>query len=136
MLDIIVSFPPSQGSYYSYNKRVKYITKSGKKYLETVAAECLEQCAYGLKMSYPLDFTAIFYPPTKRIWDFDNHLKALQDSLTKAGVWTDDSDIAQLHCYQGTVVSKGKVSIRIKEGGPRLPYSEDGIAWAIIDDII
>jgi len=79
-----------------------------------------------MMLEAPLEFSAIFYPPDKRVWDFDNHLKALQDSLTMCKVWTDDSAISQMHCYSGVVVKGGRILLRIGLGGPSLPLELQG----------
>lgn len=44
----------------------------------------------------------IAYPPDKRRRDLDNLLKAPQDSLQHAGVFHDDSQIADLRIRRGT----------------------------------
>lgn len=38
--------------------------------------------------------------PDKRQCDLDNRIKAVLDSCTKAGVWTDDSQVDELHIYR------------------------------------
>ena len=45
----------------------------------------------------------------------DNHIKALLDALTKAGVWMDDSQIKEAHLYWGEKVKHGSVIIEIWE---------------------
>ncbi len=125
-IELVLDWPPSQGSYYAYNRRTRYVTAKGKKYQLSVAEDVFEQCGQGLMLEPPLEFSAIFYPPDKRVWDFDNHLKALQDSLTLSKVWTDDSAISQLHCYQGVVIKRGRILLRIESGAPKLPLELPG----------
>lgn len=40
------------------------------------------------------------YPPDRRRRDIDNPIKSVLDSLTHAGIWHDDSLIAELHVYR------------------------------------
>lgn len=52
---------------------------------------------------------------TKAKNDLDNRLKGLLDALTKANVWTDDSQIDVLVVQRGNVVKGGRVVIEIDE---------------------
>jgi len=126
LLELVLTWPPSVGSYYAYNRRTRYVTARGKQYQQEVAEDVFEQCGQGMMLEAPLDFSAIFYPPDKRVWDFDNHLKGLQDALTLSKVWTDDSAISQMHCYSGAVVKGGRILLRIDSGGPNLPLDVQG----------
>jgi len=126
ILELVLAWPPSSGSYYAYNRRTRYVTAKGKQYQQIVAEDVHEQCGQGLMLEAPLELSAIFYPPNKGIWDFDNHLKALQDALTLSKVWTDDSAISQMHCYTGVVVKGGRILLRIEPGGPSLPLELQG----------
>ena len=123
MHDIFIKLPwcPAQGSYYTTNRRTKYISASGKEYREQAIEACVEQNVYGLQVEGPLDFTVILYPPDKRIRDLDNHLKGLQDAITHAKVWVDDSAIFQLHPYRGVVTPQGAVLVKISEGFGAIP---------------
>ncbi len=40
---------------------------------------------------------AVFYRRTKTRVDIDNLQKALQDAVTKAGIWKDDSQVKRFH---------------------------------------
>lgn len=126
---------PSYGTYYRQTQRSKYITDKGKKYRELVAAECASQSAMNLRIESNVEFSVIMYPPDRRIRDFDNHLKALQDALTHCGVWVDDSAIDQMHVYRGVTIPKGRVIIRLSPGSmilPLLPVYSD--IWDLIAD--
>ncbi|WP_407538896.1 RusA family crossover junction endodeoxyribonuclease [Deinococcus radiomollis] len=52
-------------------------------------------------------------PPDKRARDLSNLPKALEDALTHAGVWADDSLIDQLTVERGPVVKGGRVAVTI-----------------------
>ena len=54
------------------------------------------------------------HPPDRRDRDIDNILKALNDALTHAGVWRDDSQIDRLSIERGVVRSPGCVVVEIE----------------------
>ena len=137
MHEIYLKLPwvPSYGSYYRQTRNGKFITASGKTFREAVIAAAHEQNAYKLMANSPLEFSAILYPPDKRVRDFDNHLKALQDSLTNAKVWVDDGVIDQMHVYRGVIVPKGMVLVKISEGAMLLPaFNIAEKVWDYIGD--
>jgi crossover junction endodeoxyribonuclease RusA len=55
------------------------------------------------------------YPPDWRRRDADNIAKALNDALTHAGIWRDDSQIGELHLYRHPPQPKaGRVDVIIR----------------------
>ena len=126
-------FPPTVNSYYAHNKRgIKYITAKGRAFRADVCQACLEQKAYGLILEDRLQFDVILYPPDRRQRDLDNYMKALQDALTLAKVWEDDSLIDGLGIHRGKVVKQGKCAVRITEHhGLILP--DNSAVWDFID---
>lgn len=123
MQDIIIHlpFPPTVNTYYTKRKA---LSARGKKYKQAVSLSVHEQ-GMALLLEERLNLAIIFYMPDKRVRDLDNYLKALQDSLTEAGVWLDDEQIDQSSQYRGAVLSKGKVVLRISEAAPVLPIGFD-----------
>lgn len=123
MQDIIIHlpFPPTVNSYYF---KGKILSSHGRKYKEAVEEAVHEQGVH-LELTASLNMAVILYMPDKRTRDLDNYMKALQDSLTKAGVWEDDKQIDQLTIYRGCVISKGKCVVRISEAAPVLPSGFD-----------
>lgn len=57
------------------------------------------------------------YPPDRRQRDIDNSIKAVLDALTSAKVWSDDSQVDELHVTRSKVVQGGKAVVRIVEVG-------------------
>lgn len=123
MQDIIIHlpFPPTVNSYYF---KGKILSSKGRKYSQSVEEAVHEQGVH-LELTASLNMAVILYMPDRRTRDLDNYMKALQDSLTKAGVWQDDKQIDQLTIYRGCVISKGKAIVRISEGAPVLPDGFD-----------
>ncbi|GGS06788.1 RusA family crossover junction endodeoxyribonuclease [Deinococcus sedimenti] len=52
-------------------------------------------------------------PPDRRARDLSNIPKALEDALTHAGVWADDSLIDELRVTRGSVTTGGQVHVTI-----------------------
>ena len=65
----------------------------------------------------------VLYPPDKKRRDLDNHMKALLDAITHAGLWEDDEQIDQLQIYRGEIVKGGGARIEINPAGPILPFN-------------
>lgn len=94
---------PSVNQHWHRNKSGQvYVAKKSKLFAEEVAIRALSHrrrieeldLAHGL-----LAMKVDLFPPRNRC-DIDNTLKNLLDSLTKAGVWTDDVQVAELHVYK------------------------------------
>lgn len=117
---IDLPFPPSVNHYWRsiiVNKSVRVlISKKGRQYRSEVRARVLE-----LLRSYPraiegrIALTIEAFPPDRRQRDLDNMIKAIQDSLTHAGVWLDDSQIDALKVVRKEVVAGGCVLVTITE---------------------
>lgn len=135
MMQIYLQLPwaIAYGSYYTQTRWGKHLSVKGKKFKDAVAVECQEQNVFGARIDKPVELSVIFYPPDRRIRDLDNHLKSLQDALTEAQVWEDDSLVDQGHQYRGNVCKGGRVLVRIREAGPLMPLNSDGVdPWALI----
>lgn len=55
------------------------------------------------------------YPPDRRARDLDNLGKTLLDSLTKAGLWKDDSQIDRLTFERCEMLKGGAVSVTVDQ---------------------
>ena len=66
-----------------------------------------------LPLTGPLDVEIHLYPPDGRKRDIDNHCKATLDLLTKAGIWSDDSQVDKLTLVRHGIRSGGLVEILI-----------------------
>jgi len=117
---IELPFPPSVNHYWRSTvvkgrPRV-LISKPGRLYRSEVRAKVLEllrSMPVALKGRVALDIQA--FPPDRRQRDLDNLIKAVQDSLTHAGVWLDDSQIDVLTISRREVTAGGHVLVTIKE---------------------
>lgn len=67
------------------------------------------------RLSGELRVQVLVQPPDNRSRDLDNVLKCLLDSLTKAGVWYDDSQVCSLLIVRGEQIHGGCVDVVITE---------------------
>jgi crossover junction endodeoxyribonuclease RusA len=66
-------------------------------------------------LSGPLAVRIVANPPDRRTRDVDNVLKCLLDSLTKAGIWQDDSQIELLVVQRGELQPGGSIEMCVDE---------------------
>ena len=121
-------WPPTVNNYYSCTKYGIHISKRGRKYADDVASAVREQLG-GLKIHEHVELTVILYPPDKRTRDLDNHMKALQDALTKCELWEDDAQIDQLRVFRGEILRGGKVACMVRNAGMVIPEMLEDIVF-------
>ena len=87
-VEFTVPWPPSINDYYGHGKNHQVFLKPrAKKYLEYTPWVIRSQCKE--KFNKRVKITKTWCPPDKRRRDEDNHLKALNDVLTKSGIIKD-----------------------------------------------
>ena len=106
-------WPPSVNGYWRSFRGRPIISKRGREFRNDAIAAVLEQGKQRLAGRLSVVFVA--HPPDRRTRDLDNHLKAPQDALTAAGVWSDDSQIDDLRIVRGECVKGGKMVVEIRE---------------------
>ena len=97
-----------------------FISKNGATFQNSGIQLIREQLGAIEPLGDTISLAVILYPPDKRIRDLDNYLKPLLDTITKSGVWLDDSLVDQLSVYRGAVTPAGRCFVRIKVAGPIL----------------
>ena len=119
--ELYLPFPPTVNNYYVKTGRGIYISQKGRKFTDLVLAAVIEQLP-SIHIEDRMLVEVVLYPPDKRKRDIaDNYGKGLLDSLTKAGLWLDDSLIDQCFYYRGQVTRGGCTFVRITDGGPIVP---------------
>lgn len=91
---LTLPWPPSLNHYYRHVGPRVLISKDGRRYREKVA-DIAKRSLQGT-FCCPVEVRLDLYPPDKRKRDADNCLKCMLDSLTGAGVYTDDSLIQKI----------------------------------------
>jgi len=123
-IQLYLPWPPTINNYYSHTSRGVYISKKGRLYSKLVEEAVREQTSGFTMLLEPLQMELVLYPPDRRKRDLDNHLKALQDSLTRSAFYEDDSLIDQLVVYRGEIVKKGLALVRFSTAEPLLKAPE------------
>jgi crossover junction endodeoxyribonuclease RusA len=90
---------------------MRYISKSGKIFRQTVSEICAAEGVIGL--GGRLSVHIALFPPDQRKRDVDNILKALLDACEHAGCYESDSQIDELHVIRQEVRKGGSCTILI-----------------------
>lgn len=115
MIELYLPYPPSLNTLYSHTKYGVYLSKKGRLYQDTIEAEIESQGGISAQnLNSRLSVSVILFAPDRRKRDLDNYCKCLLDSLTKAGLWLDDSLIDRLKVYRGERHENGLAYVRIE----------------------
>ena len=116
MIVLRLPWPPSANNMYptARNGR-RFLSDDGKHYHSEVHARVLEQLRSYPRLTGRLAVTIALNPPDKRRRDIANCEKAVNDALTKAQVWGDDSQIDELHILRDVPMVNGRVVVTINE---------------------
>lgn len=102
--------PPSVNHYWLASGKRRYISGKGKAFQQFVALYVKAiQSAERLKLSVTFHF------PDRTRRDIDNHLKALLDSLVKAGLCLDDEQFDEIIVKRGNVIKGGLIELEVWE---------------------
>lgn len=114
MITLTLPMPPTINHYYGQRPRGgRYIKPAGIEFRKIVADLVAEAGHKTLEGRIAL--FAVIHPATRARQDLDNRCKALQDALTHAGVWLDDSQIDELTLVRSWVIKGGQVRVVITE---------------------
>jgi crossover junction endodeoxyribonuclease RusA len=114
--ELTIPYPPSVNSLYRVFKNRSILSKAGRVYRADVIASVLSQPDRPVKLKGRLHVEFHLYMPDRRRRDISNTIKALEDSLTKAGVWLDDEQIdRELIVRAGCMPPDGAVIVKIEE---------------------
>lgn len=113
MIELSLPYPPTGNHAVKHTRNGHYATKEAKAYRALVAVLCRSKRP---KKPFPgpLSVLVIISPPDRRRRDMDNAWKTLSDSLTHAGIWEDDSQIADLRLVRIPPVPGGSVAVRVE----------------------
>lgn len=104
MIEFTIPWPPTTNTYYRNVQGKTLISREGRSYKRNISQ--IVSRNHFKKATGRLEVVLVCYPPDRRKRDLDNLLKAIFDSLQKAGVYDDDSQIDRI-VMQREKVSKG-----------------------------
>lgn len=117
---LTLPWPPSVNSYWRsipLDGKVRVlISSAGRKYARRIGQECMVQRAVRFGAAR-IKYLAIACAPDNGVHDLGNLSKALDDALTKAGVWYDDKQIDDFRFIRGPVVPGGRLQMTIEAIG-------------------
>jgi crossover junction endodeoxyribonuclease RusA len=105
-------WPPSTNTYYRNVGGRMVMSARGRRFLAD-GKHAIRQHIPSKPLPGRLGVKVTLYPPDRRRRDVDNHLKAVLDLLTKAGIWKDDEQIDRLMVTRETTHKKGRFIIEI-----------------------
>lgn len=106
---IDLPWPPSVNRYWRRVGSKTLLSKDAREYHQAV----LRVTENAEHFDVPVEVSILAYPPDRRRRDLDNVLKAILDSLEKAGVLKDDSLVDMLRIEREERMPGGMVSVRI-----------------------
>lgn len=124
-LTYTLPWPPSVNHYWRRvlvsGKPRTLLSKEGRDYkIKAVDAVKNQRHGHSVPLSGRIAISVTLFPPDKRRYDLDNRIKAIQDSLTAAGVWEDDNQVKVLHLEEGEVVKGGSCIVHIAPAPDRI----------------
>lgn len=112
MLTIELPYPPSGNHMWKHTRGGKhYLADQARSYYEHVSMLVRYEQGASVEYAGRLAVTCHIYPPDKRRRDLDNVWKVVSDSLTKANVWIDDTQIDQLILLRREVIKHGLIRV-------------------------
>lgn len=112
MMHLHLPYPPTDNHYYTIFNNRKVPSSQAKKYWKDVSQECTLQEAQHVVGRITLEFW--IYRDNKVQFDIGNLVKAVQDSLTKAGVYADDRFIDHLLVHRGPVKPNPHIVVHLE----------------------
>lgn len=115
-IEFRLPWPPSDNVYYVCIHGRKVISKKGRLYAEEVR-RLIQKGGLVYGIDCPVEVFVKLAPPrsTTGIWDCSNYIKALWDSITKSGFWTDDSLVYEHHVKKLPNYAMGEVYLTVRE---------------------
>ncbi|MFB9994095.1 RusA family crossover junction endodeoxyribonuclease [Deinococcus oregonensis] len=109
---MVVRYTPKNPNAIPYRARV-LLSERGREYRRAVASAVIAAGSPRTPPGARLSVTLHVFAPDQRKRDLSNIPKALEDALTHAGVWADDSLIDEEFIKRGPVVAGGRVDVVI-----------------------
>jgi crossover junction endodeoxyribonuclease RusA len=111
-VDFRLPWPPSLNTYYVCIRGRKVLSRKGRLYAEEVS-RLVKRYGIDYEIGEQIFVDIKLAPPRNGLWDSDNYTKALFDSITKAGVWKDDSLVWKYSVEKLEKYAAGEVYISI-----------------------
>jgi crossover junction endodeoxyribonuclease RusA len=111
---LTLPYPPSVNTYWRANGKRRFLSKAGVQFKVDVSEYVINSAIPKLG-SARLRMDIVIRPRSRRVFDIDNLLKAILDSLMDAGVYDDDSQVDDLRITRGDPCKDGACIVVIEE---------------------
>lgn len=120
-------WPPSVNNLTTVARGRKIKTQRGRDFMDFILSEIMvaRRSVRIPKFDGRIGLVIKMHPATHRRYDLDNMPKAIQDSMTEAGIWTDDSQVYLLALKKCKIHKGGGFSVRIWELPPDFGDDDD-----------
>ncbi len=113
MITISLPWPPSVNRMYRTFRGRMLISREGREYISLI--DSIVSNLRIEKLLGRLEVVLAIYPPDRRKRDLDNLLKLTFDSLQKARVYMDDSQIDKITIQRFHIIKGGNIQVEISE---------------------
>jgi crossover junction endodeoxyribonuclease RusA len=114
---LVLPLSPSTNTYYRKYNNIMVIGAEGRAFRKAVQEYVLVNKIPKFR-DKKLKITMVISPRDKRKIDIDNRIKAVLDSLQKAGVFDDDFHVDHLEMIRGEAIKGGQLLVTIEEIPP------------------
>lgn len=101
------------------------LSREGRAYRKAVEACVVEQIRGRAAFAGRLRVDIVLNPPTRRLIDIDNRIKAVLDALTFARVWVDDGQVDVLLVERGSILPGGRALVTVRDLATREQHRDD-----------
>lgn len=113
-VEVVLPWPPSVNAMWRNVKGRTLLSVRGRSFRKDALAACLVGGVTQRRLTGRLSLHLVVCAPDRRERDLDNTVKGVQDALTHAGVWLDDSQIDRLVVERGPIVRGGEVRVAVE----------------------
>jgi Holliday junction resolvase RusA-like endonuclease len=125
VITVTVPHPQSTNRLYANRGRRRVLTPEARAYHELVVYSVQQQVGATIRAAWPmvgrLHVRGTVAAPDARRRDLSSTITCLEDGLTMAGIWPDDSCIDLLEVVRDVVKQGGSVLVHVSEPYPALP---------------
>ena len=114
MITLTLPYPPSVNNLYATVRGRKILSAKGREYHQKVVDSVFKQVGAYSFGAERVSYSCVAFPPDHRRRDISNLIKIVEDSLTRAEVWDDDSQVDSLSWSRGHVAPGGSLFLTIE----------------------
>lgn len=118
ILSLTLPWPPTLNNLYPSRRGRRVLSEEGRAYQVKCRIAINKQIGNAKTMHGRIGYRMRFLVPDNRRRDLPNVIKAVEDNLTKCGVWADDSQVDDGRFLRGPATPGGLVEVEVWELSP------------------